>query len=70
MSWMIKLLFVALLLMTLLSLFKALFAMIRGDRDQQMSRMLGRRLVFSTGVMLLLLLLLGLGIITPNPRPF
>ena len=70
MTLLIKSLFVALLVMTLISLFKALFAMIRGDTTQQMSRLLGRRLIFSAGVILLLLIMLGLGVITPNPRPF
>lgn len=70
MTLLIKIVFVALLIMTLVSLFRALFAMIRGDTTQQMSKMLGRRLIFSAGVVLLLLVMLALGLITPNPRPF
>ncbi|MGQ5488714.1 DUF2909 domain-containing protein [Thauera sp. ZXT1-4] len=67
----IKLVIVVLLVLVVVSLFQALFVMLKGgDSSTRMSKHLGRRLAFSVAVMALLLALLATGVITPNARPY
>tara|TARA_R110002126_G_scaffold43555_15_gene124915 strand:- start:11044 stop:11253 length:210 start_codon:yes stop_codon:yes gene_type:complete len=67
----LKLVIIALLLFIVFNLFRAGFIMLRNDPDQkQMSRYLGRRVLYSVLVLLLIMLAMVLGWITPNPRPF
>lgn len=67
----VKLVIVVLLVLVLVSLFQALFVMLKGDsRATRMSKFLGRRLAFSVAVIALLLALLATGVITPHPRPY
>ena len=67
----VKLVIVVLLALVIISLFQALFVMLKvGDGTTRMSKHLGRRLAFSVAVMALLLVLLATGVITPNPRPY
>ncbi len=72
--WMFKLLLVLLLLFIVVNLGLALFKMVRTQSNQNsgksMSHYLGRRVLLSAAVVLLLLIALGLGWITPNPRPY
>ncbi|GIU51013.1 MULTISPECIES: DUF2909 family protein [Shewanella] len=65
-----KLVLVLLLVFILFNLARALFIMVKAETKQPMSQFLGRRVIFSALVMLLLLLALGLGWVTPNPRPY
>ncbi|MCL1056550.1 DUF2909 domain-containing protein [Shewanella gelidimarina] len=65
-----KLVLVLLLLFILVNLGRALFVMVKGEKSAPMSKYLGRRVLFSVLVVMLLLLALGTGIITPNPRPY
>ena len=65
-----KTLLVLLLLFVLFNLGRALFIMLRGDSQQSMSQFLGRRVLFSALIIVLLLIALGSGLITPNPRPY
>ncbi len=66
----IKIVLIVLLLLVAISLFQALFAMIRNDENApKMSSFLGRRLFFSALVILLLVVLMLTGVITPNPTP-
>lgn len=44
--------------------------MVKGDDKVSMSRYLGRRVIFSVLVILLLLVALGTGLISPNPTPY
>lgn len=44
--------------------------MVKDDSSAPMSRYLGRRVIFSVLVILLLLVALGSGLISPNPRPY
>ncbi len=44
--------------------------MVKGEQTQPMSHYLGRRVLYSVLVVLLLLVALGLGIVEPNPRPY
>ena len=67
----IKLVIVVLLALVIVSLFQALFVMLKGgEGTTRMSKHLGRRLAFSVAVMALLLVLLATGVITPNARPY
>jgi hypothetical protein len=67
----VKLVIVVLLALVIISLFQALFVMLKGgDGTTRMSKHLGRRLAFSVAVMALLLVLLATGVITPNARPY
>lgn len=67
----VKLVIVVLLVLVVVSLFQALFVMLKGDGGAtRMSKFLGRRLAFSVAVMVLLLALLATGVITPNARPY
>ena len=67
----VKLVIVVLLALVIVSLFQALFVMLKGgDGTTPMSKHLGRRLAFSVAVMALLLVLLATGVITPNARPY
>ncbi|MGB1261799.1 MAG: DUF2909 domain-containing protein [Cognaticolwellia sp.] len=67
----IKIIVVGLLAFMIYNLFRALFIMNKNDPNKPpMSKFIGRRVI--TSVVLVLLLLLGIltGVITPNPRPF
>ena len=67
----VKLVIVVLLALVIVSLFQALFVMLKGgDGTTRMSKHLGRRLAFSVAVMALLLVLLATGVITPKARPY
>lgn len=65
-----KLVLVLLLLFIIFNLGRALFIMVKGDHKVPMSRYLGRRVIFSVLVILLLLVALGTGLISPNPTPY
>jgi branched-subunit amino acid transport protein AzlD len=66
-----KILIIAMLALVIFSLFQALFIMVKNDQaGPKMSKFLGRRLLFSGAIVLLLIILLVTGVITPNPRPY
>ncbi|GLS83500.1 DUF2909 domain-containing protein [Paraferrimonas haliotis] len=65
-----KLVIIGLLLVIVFSLGSALFAMIKGNSNNSMTRYLGRRVAFSALVILLLLVAMALGLVQPNPRPY
>ncbi|MBS0041101.1 DUF2909 domain-containing protein [Shewanella sp. M16] len=65
-----KLVLVLLLLFIIFNLGRALFIMVKGDEKVPMSRYLGRRVIFSVLVILLLLVALGTGLISLNPTPY
>ncbi|WOT05423.1 DUF2909 family protein [Shewanella youngdeokensis] len=69
-SFVFKLVLVLLLLFILGNLGRALFVLVKGENSAPMSQYLGRRVLFSVLVVMLLLLALASGIITPNPRPY
>ena len=67
----VKLVIVGLLALVIVSLFQALFVMLKGgDGTTRMSKHLGRRLAFSVAGRARLLVLLATGVITPNARPY
>ncbi|AWG82173.1 DUF2909 domain-containing protein [Vibrio parahaemolyticus] len=71
-----KLTLVLLLLFIIFNLAKALIEMVREDPDnpdkptKPMSHYLGRRVMFSALVVILLLIALSSGWLAPNPRPY
>ncbi|QQX80585.1 DUF2909 domain-containing protein [Shewanella sp. KX20019] len=65
-----KVVLVLLLLFILFNLARAMLVMVKGEKSVPMSQYLGRRVIFSVMVVVLLLLALGTGIIAPNPRPY
>ncbi|MCF6456394.1 DUF2909 domain-containing protein [Pseudoalteromonas sp. MMG024] len=67
----IKLIIVFLLFYIVFSLFKALFCMLKSDAAaNSMSHYLGRRVLFSAIVLMIILLAMLFGIITPNSNPY
>jgi len=65
-----KSLIVLLLLSIVFNLFRALWVMMHPSHDKPMSHYLGRRVLLSALVLLLLLLALTSGVITPHSRPY
>ncbi|GGQ04223.1 DUF2909 domain-containing protein [Shewanella litoralis] len=66
----VKLVLVSLLVFIIFNLGRALFIMVKGQHEQPMSQYLGRRVLFSVVVIVVLLVALGLGYIQPNTRPY
>ena len=66
----IKIIIVLLLLFILFNLFRALFIMVSGrDNGRPMSHYLGRRVLFSVVVLVVVIAALKLGYIYPNANP-
>ncbi|WP_342351805.1 DUF2909 domain-containing protein [Cognaticolwellia aestuarii] len=62
---------IGLLMLMVYNLFKALFTMNKNDPDQPpMTKFIGRRVITSVVIILLLLVGIFTGLITPNPRPY
>ncbi|AWB56202.1 MULTISPECIES: DUF2909 domain-containing protein [unclassified Colwellia] len=67
----IKIIVVGLLAFMIYNLFRALFIMNKNDSDKPpMSKYIGRRVITSVVIILLLVIGIFTGVITPNPRPF
>lgn len=68
----IKIIVVCLLIFMVFNLFRAMKIMLNANPDQQqsMTKFIGRRVMTSVLIMLLILLALAMGWITPNPRPY
>lgn len=60
----------ALLIFMIFNLFKAMIVMLKGESEEPMSKYIGRRVIASAAIVILLLLAIATGIITPNPRPY
>ncbi|MBL4942574.1 MAG: DUF2909 domain-containing protein [Colwellia sp.] len=67
-----KVVIVALLLFMVYNLFRALLIMNKNPEPNQvpMTKFIGRRLMVSVAIVVLLLIGLVTGVITPNPRPY
>ena len=66
-----KIVIVALLIFMIYNLFYALIIMNKNDPAKpSMSKFIGRRLMVSVALIILLLIGLLTGLITPNPRPY
>ncbi len=67
----IKIILVALLIYMIFNLFLAMRIMMKGSPDgQPMSKFIGRRVLTSTLIVIIILLALATGLIQPNPRPY
>ncbi|WP_305406065.1 DUF2909 domain-containing protein [Photobacterium leiognathi] len=66
----IKILLIGLLLVIIISLFKALPVMLKGQSSRPMSHYLGWRIGLSVLAFILIIIALLTGVITPNPRPY
>ncbi|WP_318457859.1 DUF2909 domain-containing protein [Photobacterium leiognathi] len=66
----IKILLIGLLLVIIISLFKALPVMLKGQSSRPMSHYLGWRIGLSVLAFILIVITLLTGVITPNPRPY
>ncbi len=67
----IKIIVVGLLAFMIYNLFRALFIMNKNDPNKPpMSKFIGRRVITSVAIVILLLLGILTGVITPNPRPY
>lgn len=65
-----KVILILLLFFMIFNLGKALFILIKGEKNVSMSHYLGKRVLFSATVIILLIIMMGSGIIAPNPRPY
>lgn len=71
MNTVIKLLLVGCLIFIVYNLGKAMTSMLKPQSsNKSMSTFIGRRLIFSVALILLLLLALLMGWVQPNPRPY
>lgn len=53
------------------NLFRALFIMLKNDPNQtKMSKFIGKRVLTSALIIILVLVAIATGFITPNPRPY
>lgn len=66
----IKILLIGLLMVIIISLFKALPVMLKGQSSRPMSHYLGWRIGLSVLASILIVIALLTGVITPNPRPY
>ena len=67
----VKIIIVGGLLFMVFSLFQALLIMNKNDPNKpSMSKFIGRRVMISAFIVILMLLSILTGVITPNPRPF
>ena len=67
----VKIVVALLLIFMIYNLFRAMMVMIKGEQEQtSMTKFIGKRVMASAIIMLLLLIGIMTGIITPNPRPY
>ncbi|AEB00140.1 hypothetical protein BM523_18215 [Alteromonas mediterranea] len=67
----IKIILVALVLYMIVNLFMAMRVMMKNDTSKgPMSKYIGRRVLTSAIIVILILIAIGTGLITPNPRPY
>ncbi len=66
-----KIIIVSMLAFMVYNLFHALILMNKNDPNKpSMSKYIGRRLMLSVAIIVLLLIGLSTGLITPNPQPY
>lgn len=67
----IKIILIGCLIFMVYNLFRALIVMNKKDPNQpSMSKFIGRRVMISALIVILLLIGIMTGLITPNPRPY
>lgn len=68
---MIKIVLVALVIYMIVNLFMAMRVMMKNDpKNGPMSKYIGRRVLTSAVIVVIILIAIGTGLITPNPRPY
>ena len=71
MTLVIKLAIVILFITVVVNLFRAMFSMLNQDPNKPpMSHFIGRRLLYSAALIIILVLSLAFGLIEPNTRPY
>ncbi|MCG7653584.1 DUF2909 domain-containing protein [Alteromonas sp. Cnat2-8] len=67
----IKIVLVALVLYMIVNLFMAMRIMMKNEASKgPMSKYIGRRVLTSAVIVIIILIAIGTGLITPNPRPY
>lgn len=66
----IKIIVGGLLIFMIFNLFKAMKVMLKGESTEPMSKFIGRRVLTSAVIVVLLLVAIATGLIQPNPRPY
>lgn len=66
----IKIIVGGLLIFMVFNLFKAMMVMLKSDGTVPMSKFIGRRVLLSVLIVLILLIAIATGLIQPNPRPY
>jgi uncharacterized membrane protein len=70
-NMLIKIVLVALVLYMIVNLFMAMRIMMKNDTSKgPMSKYIGRRVLTSAVIVVIILIAIGTGLITPNPRPY
>ncbi len=54
----------------IVSLFQAMLIMIRNDKSKSMTKYIGRRVLTSAIIVIIMLLAVATGLIEPNPKPY
>jgi len=68
---MIKIVLALLLFFMIYNLFKAMMIMVKPSEDKEkMSKFIGRRVLTSAIIMIIVVIAVATGLITPNPRPY
>ena len=66
----VKIIIGGLLLFMIVNLFWAMKVMLKNEQTQPMSKFIGRRVLASAIIVILILIAVATGLITPNPRPY
>ena len=67
----IKIILIALVIFMIVNLFLAMRVMMKNDpNDGPMSKYIGRRVLTSALIVILIIVAISTGLITPNPRPY
>jgi hypothetical protein len=67
----VKIVIVTLVFIMIANLFLAMKVMLKNDPNQgPMSKYIGRRLLTSGAIVIIIIIALATGVITPNPRPY
>jgi hypothetical protein len=66
----VKVILVGLLIFMMVNLAFAMRVMLKGESKEKMSKFIGRRVLTSAIIVILILIAIATGVITPNPRPY
>jgi len=71
MTLVIKITIIVLFITVVFNLFRAMFSMLKQDPNRPpMSHFIGRRLLYTAALIIILVLSLAFGLIEPNTRPY